>query len=51
MFEDYICVRQYGPVVPKVYREYRIYVGMPILRSEKLGEMGKEITNFLIRFG
>lgn len=50
LFKDDIYAWKYGPVVPKVYREYRIYAGMPILHSEQPAEMDKQTTDFLIEF-
>lgn len=50
LFRDDICAWKYGPVVPKVYREYRIYAGMPILKSESPGEIDKDTADFLTRF-
>ena len=50
LFRDCIYAWKYGPVVPKVHREYRIYAGMPILRSEEPAEMDRRTTDFLIEF-
>ena len=50
LFRDDICAWRYGPIVPKVHREYRIYAGMPILRSAEPAEMDSRVTDFLTRF-
>lgn len=50
LFRDDIYAWKYGPVVPKVYREYRIYAGMPILKSEDSTDIDEETAGFLTDF-
>lgn len=50
LFNDEICAWRYGPVVPKVYREFRIYAGTPILHTEEPIPMDNDTTEFLTQF-
>lgn len=50
LFEEDICAWKYGPVVPEVYREYRMYAGLPIFQSKDPCEIDKETEDFLTKF-
>ncbi|MDO5853766.1 MAG: DUF4065 domain-containing protein [Thermoplasmata archaeon] len=50
LFEDAICACRFGPVVPQVYREYRIYAGMPILHCDPPGDIDPDTAMFLADF-
>lgn len=50
LFRDDICAWKYGPVVPKVYREYRIYAGMPILQTKEPAPIDDDTSRFLTEF-
>ena len=50
LFKDDICAWKYGSIVPKVNSEFRIFAGMPILRSAEPAEMDRQVIDFLIKF-
>ncbi len=50
LFKDDVCAWKYGPVVPGVYREYRIYAGLPIFRSEPSSGIDERTGVFLTEF-
>ena len=51
LFDDAIYAWKLGPVVPDVYREYRIFAAMPItITEESIHEPDRELSSFLMSF-
>ena len=50
LFSDAICAWRYGPIIPSVHREYRIWAGVPILRTEPPREIDEDTGRFLLDF-
>ena len=48
LYSNAIRAWRYGPIVPSVHREYRIWAGVPILRTEPPGEIDDETRLFLL---
>lgn len=51
LFKDEIYAWKLGPVVPDVYREYRIYAAMPITATkEPVNGISEDVKQFLRQF-
>lgn len=51
LFDDAIYAWKLGPVVPDVYRGYRIFAAMPItITEESIHEPDRELSSFLMSF-
>lgn len=50
LFSDAICAWRFGPIIPSVHREYRIWAGVPILRTEPPSEIDGDTKRFLLDF-
>ena len=52
LFRNEISAWKYGPVVPEVYREFRIFAGVPITRctDHKDVEFDEKTSDFLTAF-
>ena len=51
LFDDTIYAWKLGPVVPDVYREYRIFAAMPItITEEPIHEPDRGLSSFLMSF-
>lgn len=50
LFEENICAWRFGPIVPEVYREYRIFAGLPIFLSKGPCEIDEDTKDFLTGF-